>query len=140
MKIIIESFVRKVVAAQPLDSLAEVARLMEQHNVGAVVIAENHRPVGILTDRDLALELGARGKSPETEAVKVMSTPAITVALDESIFSITQTLRESRVRRLPIVDEDGILVGIVTADDLLRVLGSELANLADIIGPEVAVR
>jgi len=137
---VIEKFARKVVTAQPLQSLAEVARLMEQDNVGAVVIAENRRPVGILTDRDLALELGSRGISPKTPVVKVMNSPVQTVGVNANIFEITQLLREARVRRLPVVDEDGCLVGIVAIDDLLRVLSTELGNLIEGIASEMAVR
>jgi CBS domain-containing protein len=91
---VIEKFARKVVTAQPMQSLAEVARLMEQDNVGAVVIAENRRPVGILTDRDLALELGSRSTSPKTPAVKVMNSPVQTVGVNANVFEITQLLRE----------------------------------------------
>jgi len=137
---VIEKFARKVVTAQPLQSLAEVARPMEQDNVGAVVIAENRRPVGILTDRDLALELGSRGISPKTPVVKVMNSPVQTVGVNANIFEITQLLREARVRRLPVVDEDGCLVGIVAIDDLLRVLSTELGNLIEGIASEMAVR
>jgi len=58
-------FVREVVTAGPRDSLAKVAKLMEQHNVGTVVVAEQDRPVGIVTDRDLALAACAGRVSPE---------------------------------------------------------------------------
>lgn len=71
----VESFMKKVLAVGPTESVAAVARLMEQHNVGAVIITENHRPVGIVTDRDLALELGARGASLQTPIAKVMTSP-----------------------------------------------------------------
>jgi len=135
----IETFVRTVVTAQPQHSLGEIARLMDQHNVGAVVITEGRRPVGILTDRDLALELGARGTSLNTPAVRVMSTPVTTIDRKEGIFDITQAIRETRVRRLPVVDEDGVLVGIVTVDDLLKVIGRETANLLEGLAPELMV-
>lgn len=128
---VIEKFARKVVTATPTQSLAEVAQLMEQNQVGAVVIAENRRPVGIVTDRDLALELGAHGVVPKTAVVRVMNSPVQTVELRANVFEITQQLRESRVRRLPIVDEDGVLVGIVTVDDLLGLLSTELGNLIE---------
>jgi CBS domain-containing protein len=136
----IESFVRPVVTAQPQNSLHAVARLMEEHNVGAVVIVEGRRPVGILTDRDLALELGARGTSPETPAVRVMSTPVTVVESREGMFDITRAIRDTRVRRLPVVDDDGALVGIVAVDDLIRVMGQETANLLEGLTAEMAVR
>lgn len=136
----VETFMKNVVAAGPNDSLAAIARLMEQHNVGAVVIVENHRPVGIVTDRDLALELGARGASPQTPAVRVMSTPVEIIHQDEKVFGATQTMRDLNVRRLVVVDEDGLLCGMVTVDDLLQLLARELANLAEGIRPEMKTK
>ena len=135
----IEKFVKRVVTAMP-QTLAAVARLMEQHNVGAVVLAENHRPVGIVTDRDLALHIAAHGVPLQAPAARVMSTPVMTVGRDDGVFDTTQSMMESGVRRLPVVDEDGRLVGLVTLDDLLRVLGRELSNLLDGIRSEMAVK
>jgi CBS domain-containing protein len=137
---LIEQFVRKVVTAQPQDSLAAVARRMQEHNVGAVVIAERQRPVGIVTDRDLALELGARGTPPECPVVKVMSTPVEIVSLGEGVFDVAELMKEYKVRRLPVVDEDGILVGLVTLDDLLHLLARELWNLTQVVEAEMGVQ
>lgn len=67
----IEAFIKNVVTATPEESLASIAAAMEQHNVGAVVIVEDRRPVGIVTDRDLALQLGAHGQSRETAVAKL---------------------------------------------------------------------
>jgi len=108
----IEKFVKRVVTAMPQETLAAVARLMEQHNVGAVVLAENHRPVGIVTDRDLALHIAAHGVPLQAPAARVMSTPVMTVGRDDGVFDTTQSMMESGVRRLPVVDEDGRLVGL----------------------------
>jgi CBS domain-containing protein len=113
---------------------------MELHNVGAVVILEHHRPVGIVTDRDLALALALRGASPRTPVVRVMTTPVETIAAGEGVFQATQAMREHHVRRLVVVDDEDEVVGIVTLDDLLRLLSRELSNLAEGISPEVQVR
>jgi signal-transduction protein with cAMP-binding, CBS, and nucleotidyltransferase domain len=136
----IETFVKKVVTVLPCESLSSVARAMDQHNVGAVVIAENRKPVGIITDRDLALQLGAHGVSPQTPVVKVMTSPVQTVARDDGVFDTTQAMMELRVRRLPVVDDDGELVGLVTLDDLLRVLSGELSSLVQGVKSEMAVK
>jgi CBS domain-containing protein len=139
MKVVIERFTRDVVTAAPQDCLADVARLMDRHNVGAVVVVENHQVVGIVTDRDLALEMGARGRRPETPVVRVMATPAMTLHQDEGVFAATQAMRDAGVRRLPVVDEDGRVTGIVTLDDLLHVLARELYNLTQCIHSERAL-
>jgi signal-transduction protein with cAMP-binding, CBS, and nucleotidyltransferase domain len=138
--IMVEKFVKPVVTAGPQETLAAVGRLMEQHNVGAVVLAEDHRPVGIVTDRDLALHVAARGVPLQTPVARVMSSPVQTVGRDDGVFYTTHSMMESRVRRLPVVDDDGRPVGIVTLDDLLRVLGRELSNLVDGIRSEMEVK
>ena len=136
----VESFRRKVVTADPNESLAGVACLMEAHNTGTVVVVENGRPVGIVTDRDLALELGARGTSPQAAVVKVMTTPVETIYEREGIFAATKVMEVSKVRRLPIVDNDDRLVGIVAMDDLVKLLGRELWNLIEGMAPEMEVK
>ncbi len=136
----IESFVKKVTTAAPTEPLTAVARAMEHYHVGAVVVTENHRPVGIITDRDLALQLGARGLPPQTPVGQVMSAPLQAVHRDEGVFDVIQTMREYGVRRLPVVDEDGWLVGIVTQDDLLCVFSRQLANLTETIRSEIEVQ
>jgi CBS domain-containing protein len=136
----IEKFVKRVVTAKPQETLAAIARLMEQHNVGAVVLAEEHRPVGIVTDRDLALQVVGHGVPLQTPAAQVMTAPVKTVGRDDGIFDTTQSMREYAVRRLPVVDNEGRLVGLVTLDDLLRVLSRELSNLVEGIRSEMAVK
>jgi CBS domain-containing protein len=138
MRRYVESFAKKVMTAAPGDSLASVAHTMDEHNVGAVVVAEHHRPVGIVTDRDLAL--GARGLRPQTPVARVMAAPGETIGVGDGAFQATQTMRKRNVRRLAVVDDTGDLAGIVTLNDLLRLLRRELANLVDGIGPVMQVR
>lgn len=138
--ITIEKFVKNVVATSGVSSLAEVARLMEQHNVGAVVIAEMHKPIGIVTDRDLALQIGVHGRSLQTRVETIMSKPVKTAGRDDGVFDTTRTMMEYRVRRLPVVDDDGFLVGLVTFDDLVRLLSRELSHLAGSISEEMVVK
>jgi CBS domain-containing protein len=136
----VEKFAKKVVTASPSDTLAAVACRMEEHNVGAVVIADHGRPVGIVTDRDLALALGARGATPELQAARIMATPVETIGRKEGVFAATGAMLRSKVRRLAVVDDDGLLVGIVALDDLLRLLSRELSNLAEAIAPEMKTK
>jgi CBS domain-containing protein len=133
-------FVREVVTAGPGDSLVKVAKLMQQHNVGTVVVAEQDRPVGIVTDRDLALAVCGRDVSPEEHVQKVMTCPVSTMRQNEGIYKATQHMMELAVRRLPVVDEVGRLVGLVSLDDLLLLLSRELHNMAEGIRAETAVK
>lgn len=133
-------FTKKVVTAEPDETLAGVARLMQEHNVGAVVVVQDRRPVGIVTDRDLALALGAQGVSPQASVQKAMTHHVIAIPDDAGIFTATKYMQDCEVRRLPIVDREDHLVGMVTLDDLLRCLGRELYNLAEGIKHEMEVR
>jgi CBS domain-containing protein len=134
-------FSNQVVTATPRDSLAKVARLMAEHNVGTVVLTEGDRPVGIVTDRDLALGMGVERSSPEVPAQEVMICPVTTIGEHEGVFQATQYMRQNSVRRLVVVDERGRLAGIVSLDDLLLLLSRELDNLAQCVRQEIiAVR
>lgn len=133
-------FTRGVVTAGPTETLAAIALKMRTHNVGTVVIVEDGRPVGICTDRDLALALGAEGISPQVQVQKVMTQHVLAIPDDAGIYTATKFMREREVRRLPIVDKDDRVVGIVSLDDLLRFLGRELYNLAEGIKHETEVK
>jgi CBS domain-containing protein len=133
-------FTRSVVTAAPEESLVAVAHSMQEHNIGTVVIVEGRRPVGIITDRDLALALGAHEVSPQTRVQEVMTQHVLAIPADTDIYTATKFMRERGVRRLPIVDREDCLVGIVTLDDLLRFLAQELDNLAEGIKHEMEVK
>jgi CBS domain-containing protein len=133
-------FTRNVVTAGPEEALAAIALRMREHNVGTVVIVEDRRPVGIITDRDLALALGARGLSPQAPVREVMTRHVLAVPEDTDVFTVTRFIQDRKVRRLPIVDGEDRLVGVVSLDDLLCWLARELSNLAEGIGPEVQVK
>jgi CBS domain-containing protein len=133
-------FAKEVVIASPRDSLANVAKLMEQHNVGTVVVVEQQRPVGIVTDRDLALAVCRQGIIPEEHVQKVMTCPVSTIRQNEGIYKATQYMMEKAVRRLPVVDDVGRLVGLVSLDDLLLLLSRELSNIARGIKHETEVK
>lgn len=132
-------FTNEVITASPKDSLARVAKQMEEHQVGTVVLAEGQRPVGIVTDRDLALAMGVQGHTPQVPVQKIMTCPITTIGQHEGIFKATKLMRENAVRRLVVVDEVGRLCGVVSMDDLLLLLCRELNNIVEGIRPEVAV-
>lgn len=123
----------EVVTAEPSTSIATVVAKMAEKNVGSVVVVEDDMPVGILTDRTIALELETNPDITDRKAADVISEDLLTGTTDMSIFDALRRLEEENVRRLPIVDEDGSLVGIVTLDDILVLLGSELEYATSII-------
>ena len=133
-------FSKYVVTAAPQETLEAVALQMQEHNVGMVVAVEDRRPVGIVTDRDLALALAVQGAPPRAPVQGVMTRKVLAIPDDMDVFAATRFIRECGVRRLPIVDRDDRLVGVVTLDDLVRFLGAELQNLAAGIEAEMVVK
>ncbi len=116
-------------------SLVDAARQLMQHSVGALIITEssNPQPVGIITDRDLVAMI-AKGLDPKQTNVDWFSQPPLeTVGVDEGIDAAARKMRESGVRRLPVLDRDGRLVGIVSLDDVLVLLGREIADVASAV-------
>ncbi len=126
-----------VVLAEAQASLRDAALLMRDHHVGALVVVEKKdgvtRPVGILTDRDIVVAVVAVPEArPEAIRVSDVMTKKLAVAReDEGVFEAVQRMAERAVRRLPVVAADGSLQGILTLDDVLRVIGTELAQLAE---------
>jgi CBS domain-containing protein len=106
-----------VVTAETSDSLRHVGRLMRERNVGSVVICEGGRPVGVLTDRDLAIAVAAEDIDPGEAAGPHASRPLVTGEPDMDLEEAAALMVQHRIRRLPIRDAEG-LVGIVTIDDL----------------------
>jgi CBS domain-containing protein len=131
---------RGAVSAPPEATLAAVARQMQHHNVGAVVVLADGRPVGIVTDRDLALALGARGASPLAPVEMVMTRRVLAVPQDADVLTAARYIRECGVRRLPVVDGEDRVIGVVSLDDLLRLLARELTDLAEGIRREMEVK
>ncbi len=122
----------QVVAVSPDTPAVEVARIMGEKNVGSVVIVTgDNRPAGILTDRDLAVRVMAQEKNPgEVRAGDVVTRDVITFQDSMGIYEAIQKMTAEGIRRMPIVDNAGKLIGIVTMDDIVRMLGEEMAAIA----------
>ena len=132
---------RLVVFARPNESVRSAAGLMREHHVGSLVVVEESGrgriPVGILTDRDIAVGVVALGLDPDATLVEAVMSPEVIVEREETGVAETVALmRQKGLRRLPIVDMAGSLVGVVAADDLLGLLAEEMGALADIVARE----
>lgn len=126
-----------VIDVPPDASVTSVVEIMEDQSVGSVVVVEEETPIGLLTDRDLALQvIGRIGGSDGLTAVDVMTGDPFTVEQDAGIYETLSRATEAGVRRIPVVDDDGSLVGIVTLDDFVVLLASELENVSDIVQTE----
>lgn len=112
-----EVMTASVVTAEPSTSVQEVAALMRERNVGSVVLVRDGEPVGILTDRDLAIGVLADGRSGSDRAADHASAPVVTGEPGMDVAAAAELMVRHGVRRLPIA-EGGRLTGIVTLDDL----------------------
>jgi CBS domain-containing protein len=123
--------IKPVVTASAETTIEKAARLMRARNVGALVVAKNGKAKGLLTDRDIAVDVVAKGKDPATVRVgQVMRKPPTVIRETQGILDATRLLGAKGVRRLPVVNKRGKLVGIIALDDLLMLLGSEMGNVA----------
>lgn len=123
-----------VVTATEQTSVAEIATTMDERNVGSVVIVEDDEPVGIVTDRDLALRVVAEEADPSSlTAENVMSEPIETIDHDAGFYEAVDRMSDHGIRRLPVTGSGGELAGIITTDDLEELIADEHEQLADVI-------
>lgn len=132
----LKNFSTSIVAVvEPETPAIVVSQLMRQHHIGALVVVdaqEKTRPVGIVTDRDLVLELMAEGLDPAVfTAGDIMSVNLVNATPEMDEMDAVELMKTHRLRRLVIVDDEGRLAGIVTMEDVLEQLARELANLAE---------
>ena len=128
---------KTVVTISPDATVLEAAKLMQSKHIGCLVVIDDSRPTGILTDRDIVLKLVAREHKPAETAVKeIMTTNPTMVNVNYDLLDAVRLMRSRGVRRLPIVDEHRHLLGIVTMDDVLTALGPEVGDLAGTVEKE----
>lgn len=125
---------REVVVAEPDMSLVQAAQLMRQYHVGSLVVCTRQGdarvPVGIVTDRDLTVAVLAKEVDPGTlKVADVMPRELFTVREEDSMTDVLHVLRARGVRRVPVVDANGVLVGILTLDDLLDIAAEQLNDI-----------
>jgi CBS domain-containing protein len=126
---------RDPVTVTPDQSVREAAKLMQAHGVGMLVAVDAEgRPVGVLTDRDVTIRLVRRGRNADSTPVEeVMNSQVSVVSEGVSLELALRRMRADAVRRMPVVDGDGRLVGIVTLDDALQLISSEIAGVAEAV-------
>ena len=134
---------RHVVTTERGTGIHEIARIMRHRHVGTVVVVERRNdkeyPVGIITDRDLVVEVMGQGLSPETLTVAdVMTSNLVTAHEEDNFWRALDRLSAKGVRRLPVIDNDGALIGILTVDDVLTALAVGLSDVTRLVQREIA--
>ena len=132
---------REVVVIGKEGSLSDAAKLMRSYHVGDVVIIDEgngkRMPVGILTDRDIVIEVLAEEVDPASVNVRdVMSTELLTALEKDEIWDTIKRMRRQGVRRVPVVNEENVLQGILTVDDLIDLIAEQLKDLVDLVAIE----
>ena len=130
---------KPAITASPDTTVREAAHRMRSRKVGAlVVVSGKGTPLGVLTDRDITVKVVAQGADPASIRVGALVTRKPTVIREDAgVLDATKLLSRSGIRRLPVVSKTGKLVGILTLDDLLMLLGSELSHIASTLASEL---
>lgn len=122
-----------VVTVEPDTGATEIAQTMNDERVGAVVVTEDSKPVGIVTDRTLGLAVGQEDDPTSLTAEELMNEDPETVSADTEAYDLAVQFGETKVRRLPVVDDEGQLEGIVSLDDVIATNAEQLEEAAKVI-------
>ena len=112
---------KSLISVNPATTSLQVAKMMEQAGIGAVLVRANEINVGIVTDRDFATKIAANNLPFETPVEKIMSSPLITINQNESISTAAKMMTDKKIRKLAVSDNE-IIVGLITSTDLVNQL------------------
>jgi len=112
---------RTLISVNTSTTALQIAKMMEQGGIGAIIVKENNNPIGIVTDRDFATKIAANSLSLDTPAEKIMSSPLITINHNEPISAAAERMSSKKIRKLA-VTENGKIVGLITSTDLVNQL------------------
>lgn len=128
---------REVTTVAPDATLAECAKRMRADHVGSLIVVDNKRPAGLVTDRDIVVEAVGQGIDPAAlRARDVMASALATIGEDDDIVDALARMREHGVRRVVVLARDGALAGIVALDDVIAVLAEQWAAVIDVLAAE----
>ncbi|MEL7500226.1 MAG: CBS domain-containing protein [Planctomycetota bacterium] len=118
--------------------ISEAAEMMREQRIGSIVIIDaNQQVIGMLTDRDIALTLALGAGTSNSFVSEAMSQDVVTVVESQALFDVVKVFRESRVKRLPVVDDSGQLVGVVSVDDVMGLLAREMFDTCVSLEPKL---
>ncbi|MFQ5440022.1 MAG: CBS domain-containing protein [Nitrosopumilaceae archaeon] len=125
---------KDVLSVDKLTSLQEAAQQMSQLKIGCVIVTENKKPIGIVTERDFVTKVAAEGRPLFTEIYEIMSSPLISLDPEDTIWEASELMKEKSIHKLP-VKEDEKIVGIVTTTDIVKICSvgsdSEMRRICD---------
>jgi CBS domain-containing protein len=127
-EIVREYMKSSVITVDKNTILYEIAKIMTEKNVGSVIVVENGKPVGIITERDIVRAIG-KGKKLDTKAEEFMTASLITIKEDSPVTGALALMRQFNIRHLPVVNEKGELTGIISIRDIARAVDDMFENL-----------
>ena len=133
---------REVTIVEPDSTITEAARLMRQHHVGTLVVvaqaAGDNRPIGIVTDRDLVIEILAQDVAVDSVTIRdVMSKEPVHVGEGETLLNTIKLMQSRGVRRILVVNDEGSLQGLMSADDVIELLAEAMDSLTRVVRREL---
>ena len=131
---------QSLVCIEKTGSLSEASKLMKKYHVGGVIVVDSldtKLPVGILTDRDIALSVASETFSSKSRVDELMSKNLITANADQGIASIVDKMEYEGVRRLVILDKAGRALGLVSSDDVLQLVAREMHGLGKLVQRQI---
>ena len=111
----------KVATLDSLSMIKDAAKLMDEKNIGCVIVTQNDQPAGILTERDFVRRIASKEKPLTSPLEEVMSSPLISIDPDETIWEAAEQMKVKNIHKLPVIDNDKV-IGIITATDLVNQL------------------
>ncbi len=109
---------KALISVNPATTALQIAKMMEQGGIGAILVKENGNPTGIITDRDFATKIAANNLPFDTHVEKIMSSPLITINHNEPISAAAEMMSSKKIRKLAVTD-NGNIVGLITSTDLV---------------------
>jgi CBS domain-containing protein len=121
----------KVQSIDPNENVYEALRQMDEHGIGALLVMEGNKPIGLFSERDYARKLALRGlRSRETAVKTIMSSPVLTISPDASVQQALSMMTEKFIRHLPVVDGSGV-IGMVSIGDLVKAVIKDQQSLIE---------
>lgn len=117
-----------VITVSKDTTMEQVAKIMTEKNIGSVIVVDNGKPVGIITERDIVKGIG-KGKKLDSKAEEIMTSSLITVREDSPITGALALMRQFNIRHLPVVNDKGELTGIISIRDIAKAIDNYFENL-----------
>lgn len=114
-----------MISVDKKTKISEIAKIMTEKNIGSVIVTENNKPIGIITERDIVRAIG-KGKNLESTAEEIMTVSLITIREDSPIAGALSLMRQFNIRHLPVINDKRELVGILSIRDVARAIDNLL--------------